>query len=150
MATLLFISTWENALARFLLAEGVPQAEISHRVSAKYGNRLCWMCEWLTIFKNGCASVTIEERAGQPFTSCTDESIQLVSALILNYLQRLLMKWPNICQLCMVLPMLCQTRYRRIKIIKQYTSNTSIYYTSWLHVSTPMGSSSGLLIESCY
>ena len=149
MATLLFISTRENALARFVLAEGVPQAEISHRVSAKYWNRLCWMCEWLTIFKNGWAHVTIEERAGQPFTSCTDESIQLVCAFILNNLQRLLMKWPNICQLCMVLPMLCRTHCRRIKIIKPYTSSTSIYYTSWLHVLTPIGSSSGL-IESCH
>jgi len=48
------------------------------------------MCEWLTIFKNGCTSVTIEERSGQPFTSCTDESIQLVYALILNNLQAII------------------------------------------------------------
>jgi len=41
MATLLFISTRENASARFVLAEGVPQAEISHKVSAKYGTKLC-------------------------------------------------------------------------------------------------------------
>ena len=38
MATLLFISTRKNALTRFVLAEGVPWAEISHRVSAQYGN----------------------------------------------------------------------------------------------------------------
>jgi len=36
------------------------------------------------------------------------------------------------------------------QIIKQYTLNTSIYYTGWLHVSTPIGSSSRLLIESCH
>jgi len=34
------------------------------------------------------------------------------------------------------------------EVIKQYTSNTSTNCTSWLHVSIPMGSSSGLLIES--
>ena len=34
-----------------------------------------------------------------------------------------------------------------IKTIKQYTSNISIYYTSSLHVSTPIRSLSGLLIE---
>ena len=39
---------------------------------------------------------------------------------------------------------------RMIKIRKQYTSNTSICYASWLHVSTPIGSSSGFFIESCH
>jgi spermidine synthase len=39
---------------------------------------------------------------------------------------------------------------RSIKITKQYTSNISTYYTSWLHVSTLTASSSGLLIESCH
>jgi len=34
-----------------------------------------------------------------------------------------------------------------INITKQYTSNISIYFTSWLHVSTPIGSSSGLLLN---
>jgi hypothetical protein len=38
MATSLFISTRENALTRFVLAEGVPRAEISNRVSAQFGN----------------------------------------------------------------------------------------------------------------
>jgi hypothetical protein len=50
------------------------------------------MCEWLTIFKNCCTDVTIEERSGQPFTSCTDESIQLVCVLILNNLQAIIDK----------------------------------------------------------
>ena len=48
------------------------------------------MYEWFTIFKNGCTSVTTEERSGQPFRSCTDESIQLVCALILNNLQAII------------------------------------------------------------
>lgn len=90
MATLLFISTREDALTRFVLAEGVPQEEISHRVSAQYGKRdllKSSMYEWLTIFKNGCTGVTSEERSGQPFTSCTDENIKLVCVLILNNLQ---------------------------------------------------------------
>jgi len=34
-----------------------------------------------------------------------------------------------------------------INITKQYTSNKPIYYTSWLHVSTAIGSSSGLLLN---
>ena len=38
---------------------------------------------------------------------------------------------------------------RSIKIIKQYTSSTQQFIIQdWLHVSTPIGSSSGLLIES--
>jgi len=41
----------------------------------------------LPSLKNDCTSVTTEERSGQPFTSCTDENIQLVCALILNNLQ---------------------------------------------------------------
>jgi hypothetical protein len=49
--------------------------------------------------------------------------------LILNNLQWLLMKWPNICQLCMVLPMLCETHYRRIKIIKKiYIKHINLLY----------------------
>jgi hypothetical protein len=44
----------------------------------------------LTSLKNGCTFVTIEERSGQPFTSCTDETIQLVCALIPNNLQEVI------------------------------------------------------------
>jgi hypothetical protein len=48
------------------------------------------MNEWLTIFKNGSTRVTIEDRSGQPFISCTDENIKLVCALILNKLQEII------------------------------------------------------------
>jgi hypothetical protein len=89
MATSLFISTRENALTRCVLAEGVPWAEISHRVSAKCGNSAL-LNVWLTICKSGCTSVTTEERSGQTFTSCTNESIQLVCALVLNNLQTII------------------------------------------------------------
>ena len=33
----------------------------------------------------------------------------------------------------------------RVKIIAHYVSKTSIYYTNWLHVSTPIGLSSGFV-----
>ena len=57
----------------FLGAEGIPGAEIHHKLSAQYGNSALpqrSVYDWITMFKNGRTSVT-DERYGRPSTSTT-------------------------------------------------------------------------------
>jgi hypothetical protein len=68
MAGPLSVSTKEEqrAVIRFLWAEGVPGAEIHRRLAAQYGNSALpqrSVHEWIAMFKNGCTSVTDDERS---------------------------------------------------------------------------------------
>jgi hypothetical protein len=72
-------------VVRFLWAEGVTSVEIHHRMLAHYG--ACTMhqwkiYEWIERSKEGRTSVTDESRPGCTSTSCTDQHIQRVDALI--------------------------------------------------------------------
>ena len=89
MTSLLSVCTKEeqHAVKQFLWAEGVPGAEIYHRLSAQYGNSasLQWsVFDWITMFKNGHTSVTDDERSGCPTTSTTEENTERVRAMVLD------------------------------------------------------------------
>jgi hypothetical protein len=78
-----------RAVIRFLWAEGVPGAEIHHRLSAQYENSALpqgSVYEWITTFKNGRTSFTGEERPGLPSESTTEENSKRDRAMILDSL----------------------------------------------------------------
>jgi hypothetical protein len=59
----------------FLLAEGVPGAEMHRRMSVQYGDNVMLqriVCERIKRLKNGCASITHGEGTGRQSTSITD------------------------------------------------------------------------------
>ena len=71
----------------FLGAEGVPGAEIHHRLSAQYGSSALpqqSVYDGITMFKNGRTNGTDDERSGCPSTSTTEENIERVRAMILD------------------------------------------------------------------
>jgi hypothetical protein len=65
MAALLSIGTKEeqHAVIRFLWAEGVSGAELHCRLSANMETELyrSKVYEWISMYKNGCTSVTDEQ-----------------------------------------------------------------------------------------
>ena len=68
-------------------AEGAPEAEIHHRLSAQYGNSAIpqrSVYDWITMFKNGRTSVTDDERFGRLSTSTTEGNIERVRTMILD------------------------------------------------------------------
>ena len=69
----------QRAVIRFLWAQGVLGAEIHRRLSAQYGNSALpqqSVYDWITMFKNGRTSFTLDERSGHPSTSTTEGNIE--------------------------------------------------------------------------
>jgi hypothetical protein len=75
----------QRTVVHFLWAEGVKSVELHRQMLPQYGARTMYqrkIYEWIECFKEGRTSVTDESQPGRPSTSCTDQHIQRVDALI--------------------------------------------------------------------
>jgi hypothetical protein len=75
----------QRAIVRFLWAEGIKSVEIHRWMLARYAARTMHqqkIYKWTERFKEGRTSVTDESQTGRPSTSCMNQHIQRVDALI--------------------------------------------------------------------
>jgi len=76
----------QTIIIKFLVAEGIANAEIYHRLSAVFKSDILSrsrVFEWCARFRRGRQSVGDDVRVGAPHTAITDQNISQVENCIL-------------------------------------------------------------------